>query len=305
MPKDMNAPQSVFACVDCHAPLEVLVQCSACGRSYEQDDLGQIARAFPIGPQTYSVTLAADFSDPSKIPAAVVFARPKAAGQEKSGVYHLDKAHLAIFETLPKGAVVLETGCGGGQLRQWITARGLRYLGTDVATTRVHDWLQKFGGADVLCDAHRLPFRDASVDVVYAAAVYEHLAFPQLAASEVARVLKPGGYFLGSASFLEPWHDESYFHMSPNGSYQMLAGAGLVPRHIWPERAWPGFRAILKMGNKATQAIAPLAWALNGFYLFPSWLKFAVKKRGLPSEADMYETRARMAGAIAWIATKG
>jgi SAM-dependent methyltransferase len=233
-----------------------------------------------------------------------VFRRPSASGQAGSGVYHLDKAHRAVFESLPAGAVVVETGCGGGQLRHWVTGLGLCYLGTDVATTRVHDWLQTFGGADVLCDAHRLPLRDASVDVVYAAAVYEHLAFPQLAAAEVARVLKPGGYFLGSASFLEPWHDESYFHMTPNGTYQLLTGAGLRPSHIWPERDWPGFRAILMMGNRATRAIAPLAAVMNGFYLFPSWLKCAVKTRGWPSEADMFETQAKVSGAIAWIAEK-
>lgn len=303
MPNTNAAQPSIFACVDCRAPVDHFDTCANCGRAYAQDQAG-VALAFPNVDQQYSVTLPNTFADPSRIPATEVFCAPAKAGQAASGVYHLDIAHREIFENLPKGAIVLETGCGGGQLRGYIAGLGHRYFGTDVATTRVHDWLQKFGGADVLCDAHRLPFRDNSVDVVYAAAVYEHLAFPQLAASEVARVLKPGGYFLGSASFMEPWHDESYYHMSPNGSYQMLAGAGLKPRHIWPERAWPGFRAILKMGNKATQAVAPVGWLMNGFYVFPSWLKFAVKNRRWPTDADMYETRAKVVGAIAWIAVK-
>jgi SAM-dependent methyltransferase len=303
MPHTNASQPSIFACVDCRAALDHFDTCAACGRVYAQDQAG-VALAFPTVDQQYQVTLPANFADPSRIPAAAVFAAPLRAGQAASGVYHLDIAHREIFESLPKGAIVLETGCGGGQLRAWVAGLGLRYFGTDVATTRVHDWLQKFGGADVLCDAHRLPFRDNSVDVVYAAAVYEHLAFPQLAASEVARVLKPGGYFLGSASFLEPWHDESYYHMSPNGSYQMLAGAELVPKHIWPERAWPGFRAILKMGNMATRAVAAVGWLMNGFYVLPSWAKIAVKNRRWPTDADMYETRAKVVGAIAWIAVK-
>jgi SAM-dependent methyltransferase len=42
-------------------------------------------------------------------------------------------------------------------------------------------------------DALALPFPDASVDVVRSERVFQHLADPQLAAREVARVLRPGG----------------------------------------------------------------------------------------------------------------
>ncbi len=42
-------------------------------------------------------------------------------------------------------------------------------------------------------DAHDLPFEDATVDVVRSERVFQHLDDPERAASEVARVLRPGG----------------------------------------------------------------------------------------------------------------
>jgi ubiquinone/menaquinone biosynthesis C-methylase UbiE len=132
-------------------------------------------------------------TDPRSIDRSV-YAVPPRRGQRGRPVHHLDHAHVWRLSDLPPGALVLETGFGGGQMRNWVEAHGLRYLGTDVSTERVHEWLRDSGGADLLCDAHALPLRDATVDAVYAAAVYEHLAFPILAASEAARVLKPGGF---------------------------------------------------------------------------------------------------------------
>jgi SAM-dependent methyltransferase len=295
-------PTTVFACVDCRTPLEALDQCGACGRTYASE--GAIPSAFPDRSIEWSMVLPKDFSNPARIPRETVFRRPPPAGQSGSGVYHLDMAHREIMEKLPKGGIILETGCGGAQLRKWANEHELHYLGTDVSTKRVHDWLQEYGGADLLCDAHRLPFRDGKIDVVYASAVYEHLAQPQIAAAEAARVLKPGGYFLGSASFLEPWHDDSYYHMTPNGTWQMLTLAGLQPLFIWPEHDWTGFRAVLKMGNKATNAVAFLGTMMNSFYLSPDWLRFLLHNRRFPGRGDLYQTRANVAGAIAWIAIR-
>jgi SAM-dependent methyltransferase len=292
----------VFSCVNCNSPLAALDRCDACGRSF--GEAGTIPTAFPERDITWSFVLPKDFSNPARIPRDAVFRRPPIAGQRGSGVYHLDKAHREIFEKLPKGSIILENGCGGAQLRNWADDRGLRYIGTDVTGERVHDWLKRFGGPDLLCDSHLLPVRDSVIDVVYSSAVFEHLALPQLAAKEAARVLKPGGYFLGSASFLEPWHDDSYYHMTPNGVWQMLTAAGLTPLYIWPERDWPGFRAVLKMANKATRSVAALGTLMNAFYLAPHWLRFAVQNRRAPGPDDLYQTRANVAGAIAWIAIR-
>ncbi|MEO1677554.1 MAG: class I SAM-dependent methyltransferase [Pseudomonadota bacterium] len=296
----VSSPQ--YACVECGAPLPALTRCPSCDRVYAQEQ-GRPS-AFPNRALTYSVALPATATDPGAIPRDAVFRFPAEHGQRGSGVYHFDRAHKAELETLAPGALILETGCGGAQLRDWATARGLGYVGTDVSLSRVHGHLQSYGGADLLCDAHALPLADASVDVVYASAVYEHLALPHVAASEAARVLKPCGLHLGSMSFMEPWHDESYAHMSPNGVYRMLASAGLVPRHIWPEIAWPGYYALLAMGNPATRALRILGKAMTAFYMAPARVKHGLRLRRWPSAQDLYDQHARIAGAIAWIAEK-
>lgn len=292
----------LFACCDCGAELEEFARCTACGRTFALRD-GRPA-LFPEQPRDAVWRIPVAAFDPGAIPRDRTYRYPDRSGQEASGVYHLDRAHEDVLNGLPKGSLVLEIGCGGGQMRKWVKDRGLDYLGTDVSVERVHDWLAQHGGPDILCDAHALPIRSNSVDAVYAVAVWEHLAFPQLAAQEVRRVLKPGGYFLGSASFLEPWHDESYYHMTPNGTHMTLQLAGLDVLFIWPEVNWPGFRAMLVMGNKATRPLAWLGRLMNRFYLFPKQVQFFLGNRRWPGLDDLHTVRSTMAGAIAWIARK-
>lgn len=292
----------IYRCCDCGNDLAQLDRCTGCDRVFDVED--GCPSAFPTVSKVRQFTITPGTTDPGSIPADEVYTFPERSGQKGTGLYHLDIAHQDLMETLPEGSLVLEIGCGGGQMRKWARARGLRYLGTDVARTRVHAWLQEFGGADLYCDAHDLPFRDNSVDVIYAAAVWEHLAFPQLASQEAARVLKPGGYFLGSSSFLEPWHDESYYHNTPNGVFMSLTLAGLKPSHIWPEKDWSGFRAILKMGNKATNAVAFLGGLMNWFYLAPKRMQHWLGLGQGTDDKSLYFPRGQVAGAIAWIARK-
>lgn len=58
----------------------------------------------------------------------------------------------------------------------------------------------------VVGDAHNMPFPDSSFDAVTHVYVFEHLDNPQRAASEILRVLKPGGYMLGIVPFIHPYH---------------------------------------------------------------------------------------------------
>ena len=55
-----------------------------------------------------------------------------------------------------------------------------------------------------------LPIRDAAFDIVICTETMEHLPNPTLVAKEMHRILKPGGYCLGSIPFLHPVHYEPY-----------------------------------------------------------------------------------------------
>ena len=68
-----------------------------------------------------------------------------------------------------------------------------------------------FRHTDVIGDPEHLPFRDAVFDRVFAFNLFEHLHEPHLAASEIHRVLKPGGSVAVHTAFLQALH-EAPFH---------------------------------------------------------------------------------------------
>lgn len=67
-------------------------------------------------------------------------------------------------------------------------------------------------GADVdlFCDGHDLPFADACFDAVVTTAVLEHVLYPEQVASEIARVLKPGGLLYSELPFMQQVHEGAY-----------------------------------------------------------------------------------------------
>lgn len=57
---------------------------------------------------------------------------------------------------------------------------------------------------DIVADAHHLPFRADSLDMVFSLSVLEHLRQPFEVADEMYRVLKPGGYVYHDTNFVFP-----------------------------------------------------------------------------------------------------
>jgi hypothetical protein len=64
--------------------------------------------------------------------------------------------------------------------------------------------------------------------------VFEHVRHPDIVLAEVARVLRPGGAFIGSVSALEPYHSFSFWSFTPFGWYTLLNDAGLTPIQFRP-----------------------------------------------------------------------
>jgi len=59
---------------------------------------------------------------------------------------------------------------------------------------------------DVLGDSHSLPLKSNSFDIVLCQATIEHLRRPWLAAEEMYRVCKVGGFVYVDAAFMQPMH---------------------------------------------------------------------------------------------------
>jgi SAM-dependent methyltransferase len=87
---------------------------------------------------------------------------------------------------------LLDFGCGRGDQLRAFAGLGFEAVGADVSPAAV----EMAGGLEVaLVDAEtsRLPFPDASFDVVFSKSVIEHMHTPIDLAREARRVLRPGG----------------------------------------------------------------------------------------------------------------
>jgi SAM-dependent methyltransferase len=106
----------------------------------------------------------------------------------------------AIAQLAPStGATVLDAGCGTGRalphLRAAIGTHGL-LVAVDVTEQMLAHAAHSARTAHahvVLADVVRLPLRDQSCDVVFAAGLLSHLPDPVAGLVELARVCRPGG----------------------------------------------------------------------------------------------------------------
>jgi SAM-dependent methyltransferase len=99
---------------------------------------------------------------------------------------------------------VLNIGVGSGHFETTALARGWSVSTLDPDAEAIAR-LAVFGVAGHVGYIEQLPFADAAFDGVVASEVLEHLTAEQRATglAEVARVLKPGGWFLGTVPYQE------------------------------------------------------------------------------------------------------
>ena len=128
----------------------------------------------------------------------------RAATYDESAMHRDLAVAVAEFVDVAPGAAVLDVATGTGLVLRALTAQGgvrpLRTAGVDVSPGMVEVARRHLPDATlVVADARRLPFPDASFDLVTAC---ETVYFwePARAFAEIARVLRPGGTF---AVFLE------------------------------------------------------------------------------------------------------
>jgi SAM-dependent methyltransferase len=188
------------------------------------------------------------------------------ADRNRGGAYHWDTYRIAdMLPDFEAGAEALLLGCGDSGEREELQRRNVTTTAFDIRPTP---------GADFLADAHHLPLRDGRFDLVLSMQVLEHLHSPWVAAAEIARVLRPGGWFVGSVAFMKPFHG-SYFHMSHQGVRHLLATAGLdvdrlaaaqsVTYSLYggniPFLSRPLKRSLLGAVDRAIDAVRARAWA--------------------------------------------
>ena len=109
-------------------------------------------------------------------------------------------ADAVAYHVSPKG-MVLDLGCGTGELTITIAASGMRTTGCDISS----EMIRIASAADMSCDVdwvelepgwQVLPFRQETFDGVVASSVFEYVHDPVSVLRECRRVLRPGGIVL-------------------------------------------------------------------------------------------------------------
>jgi SAM-dependent methyltransferase len=133
-----------------------------------------------------------------------------APGDQRTRASH--RAFEGLFSDLPADALCLSIGGGPRRIRPEL----------------VNLNLAAFPNVDIVADAYELPYADGAVDLVHCEAVLEHLEFPDRAATEMFRVLRPGGRAFIATPFLQPYHGypDHFQNFTLSGHRRLFERAG-------------------------------------------------------------------------------
>lgn len=152
--------------------------------------------------------------EPNRLPQKTSrYSRFKAWALQDHRSIAVRKAFSGLLEGLSPDAVSVSVG--GGPLRSHPLLTNLN--------------IGPFPNVDVVADAHRLPYADACVHAIYSEAVFEHLYDPVTAASEIHRVLRPGGKAMIHTPFLQAYHGypHHYQNFTLTGHQRLFESVGL------------------------------------------------------------------------------
>ena len=236
--------KSVLACPYCLGSLQATqggLNCSGCQTLYPFVDNTQVdLRLQQSKRHVIEFEVGKDFND------AVNFDYRPLENNRQSDVdfgdqpvpSHFTKELRSYIPHASRGeSLVLDLGCGATPHRKMCESAGFRYVGLDYKNKL----------APILGDAHALPFRDESFELIISMNVLEHLQYPPVAYAELKRVLQKRGVLIGSVAFLEPFHDSSFYHHTHFGTYNTLSRAGLRILKIAPNIQWPVLTSMRKM----------------------------------------------------------
>jgi len=118
------------------------------------------------------------------------------------------------------GKVVLDIGCGPGNIYASLKGKPKVLIGVDVAPKSL-EMAKQLGYIPVLADATHLPFKSGFADIVTLNAALHHCEDMQAVLKEAARLVKPGGILITD-------HDPQLSAWNYKGVAKLLWNARLV-----------------------------------------------------------------------------
>lgn len=190
------------------------------------------------------------------------------ASRRQLAMLHSRYGHAAAF---CKGRDVLEVGCGSGIGLGYLARRARRVVGADYSAELLAMARRHYGSRLPLVrlDAHRLPFRAGSFDVVILYEAIYYLARPAEFAGECRRVLRRDGVAL-LCTVNRDWAD---FNPSPF-STRYFSGPELVAlleASGFEVQLYGAFRAQLESARDV--AVSLVKRAAVGLGLMPQTMK--------------------------------
>jgi SAM-dependent methyltransferase len=218
MDKDNNKGiwyKGLLICPDCSGSLLIttgVVGCSSC--SYQRP-IQRPLDLRPVNPAPDTISmLRIEKEAPSAHLEHIVIERPAVTYNGPQAQRDSRELMSIIQCFVASGGAVLDLGCGPRDQAVPLQYLGYCYVGVDISGS----------SADLLADAHALPFRDEAFECVLSYAALEHFHAPYIVIREIERVLTPGGIFVGTVSQGDPFHS-SYFHMTPWGLIKLVENA--------------------------------------------------------------------------------
>lgn len=147
-----------------------------------------------------------------------------------SQAFH-QKYERALRAAKTPPSVILDVGCGVGQVVRSLAEAGFQAHGVEVSETNLA-LAREHPGQFHAYDGCTLPFPDHAVDAVGAFNVLEHVEAPAALLDEMTRVLRPGGHIvISSPNFLRAlgWRD---YHSHMRGFRQKWRNAKTLLHHL-------------------------------------------------------------------------
>jgi SAM-dependent methyltransferase/uncharacterized protein YbaR (Trm112 family) len=132
---------------------------------------------------------------------ALVRAMTPAISRNVKAAANFERLSRLLRDSASRRVLVVGGGLRGEGFGALLETPGLELLQTDVAPGP-HTGL--------ICDAHDLPFADASFDAVVAQAVLEHVLDPGACVEQIHRVLRPGGLVYAETPFMQQVHEGAH-----------------------------------------------------------------------------------------------